>query len=282
MTTCRHSLLAFLFMCLLVNPAQGSSVHKSHVEVELMTDAQAIKPGQTFWIGLKMKMDEGWHTYWRNSGDSGLSTHITWDMPVGFGAGDIQWPTPKRFDYASGLVGYGYDGEVILLTEFWAPEDGTIGKDLLFAAQVRWLACQEICVPGSAYLTITLNEEFGSAEELAEVTDQFNKTKLDWPVVSEDWDVSVVLKERVFLMDVKPMNQVSAPISGMMFFPYRNDIIDHSAVQAFKITEGGYRLLVPQAVLVDEKIPRLQGILLAPEGWTKDKRKALFVDAYVN
>ena len=43
--------------------------------------------GQSFTVGVELRMDEGWHTYWQYTGDAGLPTSIEWDMPGGFEPG---------------------------------------------------------------------------------------------------------------------------------------------------------------------------------------------------
>ncbi len=63
--------------------------------------------------GLVLKMPPGWHTYWQNSGDSGVPTKIDWQLPEGITAAKIQWPTPEKFT-TEGLSTYVYHDEVML------------------------------------------------------------------------------------------------------------------------------------------------------------------------
>ena len=53
-------------------------------------------------------MDKGWHTYWRNPGDSGGPIEIDWDLPKGFSVSDIKWPLPEKIEYPP-LMTYGYE-----------------------------------------------------------------------------------------------------------------------------------------------------------------------------
>ena len=61
--------------------APAAATH--HVQAELVSEVDSIQPGQPFWLGLHLKMEPGWHTYWKNPGDSGLPTRLTWKMPDG-------------------------------------------------------------------------------------------------------------------------------------------------------------------------------------------------------
>ena len=73
----------------------GAPLKIDHIPVELVTDTIQAEAGRPFSIGLRIKMDEGWHTYWENPGDSGLATNIDWELPEGFTAAPIQWPFPQ-------------------------------------------------------------------------------------------------------------------------------------------------------------------------------------------
>ncbi len=74
--------------------AYGFPAPKTHVR--LLLSADSARPGDTVWAGLKMEMPPPWHTYWRNGGDAGEPTTITWTLPPGVAAGQINWPVPVK------------------------------------------------------------------------------------------------------------------------------------------------------------------------------------------
>src|SRR6202166_3514402 len=92
----------WLLGLLLVSPAalalSGSAVATANVKARLVSEASAIAPGQSFWVALELNIRDGWHTYWRNPGDSGQATTLAWTLPAGVTAGDIVWAPPHRFD----------------------------------------------------------------------------------------------------------------------------------------------------------------------------------------
>ena len=51
-------------------------VATEHVEAQLVSDMASAQPGKPTLVGLKLRMAEHWHTYWKNPGDSGLPTRI--------------------------------------------------------------------------------------------------------------------------------------------------------------------------------------------------------------
>ena len=100
-----------------------SVVTTDQMRAELMAYApQGVAPGQTVWAGLQLTHKPDWHTYWKNSGDSGLPTVLEWTLPAGVTAGDIAWPLPHKIPLGT-LANYGYEGTVLL------PVPLTIGPD---------------------------------------------------------------------------------------------------------------------------------------------------------
>ena len=124
-----------------------------HVALSLVSENSALVPGQTAWLGLRLQHDPHWHTYWINPGDSGLPTKLAWHLPDGFSAGEIAWPTPRRFDVGE-LYTFGYDGDVLLPVPLAVPAAASGAAHLVLDA--KWLVCQEECIPGKATLTLEL------------------------------------------------------------------------------------------------------------------------------
>lgn len=95
-------------------PVIGATADTAHVHAELLADAPAgIKAGTTFELGLWLDHKAGWHSYWKNPGDTGLPTELKWDLPAGLSAGDIAWPAPEKKTIGS-LANYGYEGQILL------------------------------------------------------------------------------------------------------------------------------------------------------------------------
>ena len=96
--------------------AIAAPVKTPHVEAELVAGDTALVPGTAMPVALRLKMEAGWHTYWRNPGDSGLPTTLAWTLPAGVDAGPIEWPAPQLLPVGP-LANFGYEGEVLLLTQ---------------------------------------------------------------------------------------------------------------------------------------------------------------------
>ena len=136
-------------------PAAGATLLPDPVTSRLVPEAGSVVPGGTLWVDLHLDIAPGWHTYWRNPGDSGLPTEIAWKLPAGFSAGEVAWPAPERF--VLGTIGnYGYSGSADLLVPIAAPADLEPGGVAHLAADASWLVCSDICIPGEAKLTLDL------------------------------------------------------------------------------------------------------------------------------
>jgi len=113
------------------------------------------KPGDTIWAGVDLKMEPGWHTYWKNPGDAGMATKIQWQLPPGISAGDIQWPLPDKFPPVE-VTTYGYENETMLLAPLTVASNVPPGPVEL-RANVSWLECKDVCIPASQDVEATLD-----------------------------------------------------------------------------------------------------------------------------
>src|SRR5438270_10093184 len=115
-------LAAILTALAFATAAAAAPVNTGHLSAELVAQAQGIAPGQTVYVALHQQIQPGWHTYWKNAGDSGQPTQLKWTLPAGWKAGDIVWPLPRRLPVGP-LVNYGYEDEVVLPVAITAPAD---------------------------------------------------------------------------------------------------------------------------------------------------------------
>jgi thiol:disulfide interchange protein DsbD len=138
-----------ILLCFLCISAQAA-----HTQARLVLSAEAARPGDTVLAGVQLKMDEHWHTYWKNSGDSGVPTTIDWQLPPGVTAGEIQWPIPEKLP-ENELTTYIYKDQVVLLIPLKLSPTLPPG-DLDLKAKVAWLECDVQCVPGKTEVRATL------------------------------------------------------------------------------------------------------------------------------
>lgn len=138
-------------------PARAQDIsatgRSTNVEVTLKSGRTSVKPGETFYVALDQKIGAGWHTYWRNPGDSGEPTEISWTLPKGVTASAIKWPTPTAIPFGP-LVNYGFSNQVTLPVAITVPATAKQGEAVRLLADVRWLECADVCIPGEAKVAI--------------------------------------------------------------------------------------------------------------------------------
>lgn len=121
-------------------------VTTDQVKAELLAWApDGVTPGKPVWVGLQLIHKPQWHTYWKNSGDSGLPTQLEWKLPAGITAGDIAWPTPKKIPLGT-LANYGYEDTVLLPVPLTVAP-GFSGNQLDLKLKAAWLVCLKECIP---------------------------------------------------------------------------------------------------------------------------------------
>jgi thiol:disulfide interchange protein DsbD len=232
-----------------------------HVKASLVSELDAVRPGQPLVAGLRLQMDPGWHTYWLNPGDAGLPTKARWQLPEGFSAGELQWPRPGRF-MTGPLVSYGYEHEVLLPVEIQVPS--TISSSSVrLAARVSWLECQEVCLPGKAELELSLPVKAEAAPGPA--APLFEEARRRLPLAGEGWGFSASTRPGSIELTVSPPQ--GATLEEAYFYPVTRRVLDYSKPQALRRSGAGYRLdlaLAPNGKSVD----RLDGVLVGktPKG----------------
>ena len=124
-----------------------------HVTPTAIPSHTHITPGADMSVAIRLDIAPGWHIYGEKPGAVGVPTRITWqtDTPtVTFG--EMSWPTPSRFETA-GIESFGYQNTVIFPFEVRISEQVQVGRRLELVADIRWIACREICIPESAQVT---------------------------------------------------------------------------------------------------------------------------------
>ena len=128
----------------------------SAVSAELIAEHASVQPGGSTRIGVHFDLDEGWHIYAKESGDAGLPTKIEWSVPSGVTVGPLEWPAHQEFVDPGDIRTFGYAGTVVLASRLTLKPSNNPPTTIPIHATVKWLACKELCVPGSAELDLSL------------------------------------------------------------------------------------------------------------------------------
>lgn len=152
----------------------GPVVTTPHVRAELVAHApDGVAPGAPVWLGLQIVHQPGWHTYWKNAGDSGLPTELAWSLPAGVSPGDIAWPVPRKIRIGN-LANFGYEDALLLPVPLTVAPDFKPQPALAGAAQIdvrlkaSWLVCSKECIPEEGEFLLKLPLQGSTALHKAE------------------------------------------------------------------------------------------------------------------
>ena len=210
--------------------APAAPVTAPHIEAELVAEHTGWIAGTTNWVALRLKPEEGWHTYWRNPGDSGLPTTLAWTLPEGWKAGEIAWPYPSMHKLGD-LTNYGYDAQTLHLVPVDVPA-GIEGEHTV-KALAKWLVCADICIPGQAELALTLPvAEIATADPVWSPRFLDARARLPQP---EPLAGTFAVVEGEVRLQVDAVELAGA--AGVEFYPYADNLVNHGARQ--RLALGG-------------------------------------------
>jgi thiol:disulfide interchange protein DsbD len=233
--------LAGVFL-LTAAPASAQPVDTGHLKAELVAQDSAVAPGSTIYVALRQEIDEGWHTYWRNPGDSGEPTKLAWTLPAGWQAGEIVWATPSRLPFGP-LTNYGYSGEVLLPVAIQVPAGAAPGSSVTLRAKANFLVCEKICIPEEADLSLTVRVDDGAPTPDARWGAPIAKALADAPkpagLAAGYRQQGETLELAVTGTPLKGLD-----LSGAYFFPFEGVWIDHARPQGVEQGPEGLTLSI--------------------------------------
>jgi thiol:disulfide interchange protein len=262
----RNSILGLLALLLLspaAFPISGNSIASDNVKARLVSERSSLGPGQTAWVALELDIREGWHTYWRNPGDSGEATRLTWQLPPGFTAGDIVWATPHRFEVAP-LVNYGYAKHAVHLVQITAPQDLKAGTAIDLSAKASWLVCSDVCIPETADLNLRIPASAQAGGVDPKDAALFTEARSELPSAQLAATTARIQGDQLVISLGKEWGETLSQIKSLAYFPYDEGSIEYAAPQT--LTRSGDAVQLSMKVGYQPPQPgTLRGVLVATE-----------------
>lgn len=201
----------------------GAEVKTPQVRAELVAHApEGVRAGQTILLGLRIDHQPHWHTYWKNPGDSGLPTMLEWQLPPGFQAGEIRWPTPRKLPLGP-LVNYGYEDTLLLPVEVMVPADFQ-APALDVKLRAEWLVCKDVCIPESGEFALRLPAQAATAGQAA----LFEATRAATPMAVPGATGQAEVKGGVLHLQLSGL-PVAWQGAKLEFFPETAGVIQNAA-----------------------------------------------------
>ena len=234
----KHILLACsLFLCTL---AVSNPEDTGHARASLITNLKNSEQ-ESFYVGLRLEMQEGWHTYWENPGDSGSPFDAKWTVNEGIIVENVQWPTPVTIPYPP-LMTFGYEGDVVFPFKVFRSLDSKLES---ISLEFDFLICADICIPESASLTLDLS----SATPSPLVNEAVKNLPTDFIRTTSQSDQE----------NLRVSFSFSEPIESAYLFPKQEDLFVYMPAQKLaQLNEETYELTLP---LLNSEVGGFSGIL---------------------
>jgi suppressor for copper-sensitivity B len=137
-----------------VRPATAQdSARTDQTSVKLLSAVTATGDLARIPLGIGMTLKAGWKTYWRSPGDAGFAPSIDIAGSQNVAVADLAFPVPHRFELF-GLQTFGYGDEIVFPLNI-TPKNP--GQPIRLRAHLRYLVCEQICIPYEHDLALDLS-----------------------------------------------------------------------------------------------------------------------------
>lgn len=230
------------------------------VKASILIEPTDIQAGQPFWVAIHLKMDDHWHVYWKNPGDTGMPVTVDWELPAGFKAESFEWPYPKRMD-AESFIGFGYENEVSFLAQITPPAQLN-QTNYPIKGSIKYLVCSDSsCLPGEAEIQANVNVTKSTPQLNTAHAAFFAKAREALP--KSMGDLQAQRMNDLIELEVNPSNPLKGKIVKANFFPEKGQSIDFHVETLVSEVEGtnSYSVALKEIESLS-KINLLKGVLV--------------------
>ncbi len=257
--------LIFRVVALFLSLAAWAEEMKNPLEIQLISEAQAIAPGQPFMLGFHLKHPEKHHSYWKHPGIVGYATEVKWELPSGFLTGEIEWPAPKLVKMSQ-YTAQGYHGETLLMIRITPPAKIDATKVKL-AAKVSWMCCADRCHPASA-VPFSIELPVAATMQMNETTRPlFEKFRARLPKIDASWQATAKREKDHFLLKLKPPSNKNIHHPEAIRFFTTDGQVDSDRPQQVSISNEEILMKLPLSEMAPKNVTKLPGVIHLPAGW---------------
>ncbi len=249
------------------------------LSVDLVSEVTHVQPGTPFYVGVFIRHEPGFHTYWKQPGIVGVPTSIRWDLPRGWKGGELEYPEPERVLMFT-IKAQGYERDVLLQARITPPARLKPGATVTLEGKAVWMCCAQSCHPGFKDLTLTLPVAAEAPSPDPKWHPVFEKERVAQPRESAAWTASARLvsplqAELVVVPAAAGARVLTRALAEKILFFTEDGWIDSDDPHEIRFdpATGGVRLLLPVSKGHRDKRPpkMLQGLLQLPDGgWEKN------------
>jgi DsbC/DsbD-like thiol-disulfide interchange protein len=137
------------FSCAAAVAEEASAwVRDTHSAVRLLAGS---RNGAVLLGGIEFELQDGWKTYWRTPGDSGVPPRIDFARSENVESVTPLFPAPAKFPDGAGGVSYGYQKHLMLPLRI-VPKN--TDKPVTLRATIDYAICEKLCLPVGASLEL--------------------------------------------------------------------------------------------------------------------------------
>jgi DsbC/DsbD-like thiol-disulfide interchange protein len=140
---------------------ESSWTDASHAQLRLLADSGNDGPR----AGIEIRLEKGWHTYWRYPGDAGVPPKFDWSASENLASAQVEWPAPEKIVDGSGMKSIGYHDRVVFPVAV-KPVDP--GLPIKLRLKLDFAICDKLCVPADAAMELEIPLESGDLSEILE------------------------------------------------------------------------------------------------------------------
>ena len=138
-------------------------------DIRLISATTAVGELDTIPLGVEVRLEDGWKTYWRSPGDAGIPPFVAWDGSSNLADTRFQWPAPVRFNYYD-LETFGYQKSVVFPIQARVAK---AGEGVSLRAQLDLLICDDVCIPHTFNAALDLPAGPAQPSEHANLIDRY-------------------------------------------------------------------------------------------------------------
>jgi len=240
-----------LFLIILAFAVDAKAIKTDHAEISIIGKNNIISEPGTIDLGYKFIFTPGWHTYWINPGDSGGPPTFQSSQVKGWKINQNLWPGPQTIEYPP-LMTYGYENEVVFPFKLEIVDLENKETDI----NIKFLVCDDICVPEEANLKLILKNKILNIEERPDELKKWTKLV---PVRGPP-DLKASIQNNQIRISADLIDR------GSYFFPYDDQVIDFSTKQNFLDSTLSFETL-------DSFDGKVNGIISSESGFFEINKK---------
>jgi thiol:disulfide interchange protein DsbD len=245
-----------LMAALPLHAAESEFVDTGKVVASLVSSHDAAMPGEDITVALRTILDQGWHTYWRNPGDSGEPVSLYWNKKGDWQVGEIVWPLPITLPTGP-IINYGFEGAPLFPVKMTVPPNAKMGSVETIGLEFYYLVCKDVCIPesGEASIDLLIGEPVKDVRWDALIRDAINTAPK--PV-----SVTGGITKKGDTLEISLADLPEGNFENAYFFPFDQGILMHSQPQNVSVGTEGIRITVPADYKWNETLPEsLKGVV---------------------